>query len=431
MFGRKRLNMKNAARNRQWNIRITNRKERRRARAKTSFVSDLVDMSIKEMNEMAVIADLTGQFRNLLMDQLSRVMEMEEGSKPPKNFRELSKITIGICPGDGIGPIIMEQAERLLRVVLRDEISSGRIVLKPIEGLTIENRLQKMEAVPEDVLEEIRKCDVLLKGPTTTPKGGSLESANVTLRRELDLYANVRPVSVPEKGIDWIFFRENTEGEYVLGSKGVEVPGKLSFDFKVTTEPGTRRIARKAFDYARDNGKNKVAIVTKANIMKKTDGNFSRICHEVGLHYPGIEMEDWYIDIMTANLVNPEIRSQFQVFVLPNLYGDIITDEAAEIQGGVGTAGSANIGDQYAMFEAIHGSAPRMIEDGLGDYANPASLFKAVVMMLRHIGFTAKANGLEKILEECLEIEKSVVVTGFPEGATCREFADYVIRKLD
>ena len=380
---------------------------------------------------MAVIADLTGQFRNLLMDQLSRVMEMEEGSKPPKNFRELSKITIGICPGDGIGPIIMEQAERLLRVVLRDEISSGRIVLKPIEGLTIENRLQKMEAVPEDVLEEIRKCDVLLKGPTTTPKGGSLESANVTLRRELDLYANVRPVSVPEEGIDWIFFRENTEGEYVLGSKGVEVPGKLSFDFKVTTEPGTRRIARKAFDYARDNGKNKVAIVTKANIMKKTDGNFSRICHEVGLHYPGIEMEDWYIDIMTANLVNPEIRSQFQVFVLPNLYGDIITDEAAEIQGGVGTAGSANIGDQYAMFEAIHGSAPRMIEDGLGDYANPASLFKAVVMMLRHIGFTAKANGLEKILEECLEIEKSVVVTGFPEGATCREFADYVIGKLD
>ena len=431
MFGRKRLNMKNAARNRQWNIRITNRKERRRARAKTSFVSDLVDMSIKEMNEMAVIADLTGQFRNLLMDQLSRVMEMEEGSKPPKNFRELSKITIGICPGDGIGPIIMEQAERLLRVVLRDEIASGRIVLKPIEGLTIENRLQKMEAVPEDVLEEIRKCDVLLKGPTTTPKGGSLESANVTLRRELDLYANVRPVSVPEEGIDWIFFRENTEGEYVLGSKGVEVPGKLSFDFKVTTEPGTRRIASKAFDYARDNGKNKVAIVTKANIMKKTDGNFSRICHEVGLHYPGIEMEDWYIDIMTANLVNPEIRSQFQVFVLPNLYGDIITDEAAEIQGGVGTAGSANIGDQYAMFEAIHGSAPRMIEDGLGDYANPASLFKAVVMMLRHIGFTAKANGLEKILEECLEIEKSVVVTGFPEGATCREFADYVIGKLD
>ena len=156
MFGRKRLNMKNAARNRQWNIRITNRKERRRARAKTSFVSDLVDMSIKEMNEMAVIADLTGQFRNLLMDQLSRVMEMEEGSKPPKNFRELSKITIGICPGDGIGPIIMEQAERLLRVVLRDEISSGRIVLKPIEGLTIENRLQKMEAVPEDA-DKIKK----------------------------------------------------------------------------------------------------------------------------------------------------------------------------------------------------------------------------------------------------------------------------------
>ena len=280
------------------------------------------------------------------------------------------------------------------------------------------------------MLDEIKKCDVLLKGPTETPKGGTLESANVTLRRELDLYANVRPVYVPELGIDWTFFRENTEGEYVLGSRGIEILGSLSMDFKVTTEPGTRRIARKAFDYARDNGKNKVAIVTKANIMKKTDGNFSRICHEVGLHYPGIEMEDWYIDIMTANLVNPEIRSQFQVFVLPNLYGDIITDEAAEIQGGVGTAGSANIGDQYAMFEAIHGSAPRMIEDGLGDYANPASLFKAVVMMLRHIAMTGKAEKLGKALAECTESEKRVVVTGHRDGATCEAFTDYLLDTL-
>ena len=369
------------------------------------------------------------QFKSLMEEQLERQERMETGSAP-KDFAAMEKITIGIVGGDGIGPIIMEQAERLLRVSLAEEISAGRIVLKQIEGLTIENRTALGKAVPDDVLAAIKECDVLLKGPTTTPKGGTLESANVTLRRELDLYANVRPVQVPEEGIDWIFYRENTEGEYVLGSRGVEIPGKLSMDFKVTTEAGTRRIAKAAFDYAAANGKDNVAIVTKANIMKKTDGNFTRICHEVAADYPGIKADDWYIDIMTANLVNKDIRSSFQVFVLPNLYGDIITEEAAEIQGGVGTAGSANMGDQYAMFEAIHGSAPRMMEDGLGDYAYPSSIFKAAEMMIRHIGFTAKADKLAAVLEECCEKEKKVVVTGFADGATCKAFADYVIGKL-
>lgn len=369
------------------------------------------------------------QFRTLLLEQLARAEKMETSSTP-KDFTSMEKITVGIVGGDGIGPIIMEQADRLLNKVLAEEIAEGRIVLKKIDGLTIENRMALGKAVPEDVLAEIKSCDVLLKGPTTTPKGGTLESANVTLRRELDLYANVRPVQVPEEGIDWIFYRENTEGEYVLGSRGVEVPGKLSMDFKVTTEPGTRRIAKAAFEYAKANGKDRVAIVTKANIMKKTDGNFTRICHEVAAEYPGIKADDWYIDIMTANLVNKDIRNQFQVFVLPNLYGDIITDEAAEIQGGVGTAGSANMGDQYAMFEAIHGSAPRMIEEGLGDYANPSSIFKAAEMMIRHIGLTAKADRLAAVLEECSEKEKKVVVTGFASGATCKEFADYVMSKL-
>lgn len=369
------------------------------------------------------------QFKSLMEEQLARQERMEAGSAP-KDFAAMDQITIGVCGGDGIGPIIMEQAERLLRKVMAEEIAAGRIILKQIEGLTIENRTALGKAVPDDVLAAIKECDVLLKGPTTTPKGGTLESANVTLRRELDLYANVRPVQVPAEGIDWIFYRENTEGEYVLGSRGVEIPGKLSMDFKVTTESGTRRIAKAAFDYAAANGRDKVAIVTKANIMKKTDGNFTRICHEVAADYPNIKADDWYIDIMTANLVNKDIRNQFQVFVLPNLYGDIITDEAAEIQGGVGTAGSANMGDQYAMFEAIHGSAPRMIEDGLGDYANPSSIFKAAEMMIRHIGFTAQADKLAAVLEECSEKEKKVVVTGFADGATCREFADYVIEKL-
>ena len=314
--------------------------------------------------------------------------------------------------------------------LLSDDIASGHVVLKPIDGLTIENRLEHGKAVPDDVLAAIKTCDVLLKGPTTTPKGGTMESANVTLRRELDLYANVRPVAVPEEGIDWIFFRENTEGEYALGSKGIELPGKLTMDFKVTTDAGTRRIAKMAFDYARANGKSSVAIVTKANIMKKTDGMFSRIAHEVASDYPEIESDDWYIDIMTANLVNPAVRSKFQVFLLPNLYGDIITDEAAQIQGGVGTAGSANIGGQYAMFEAIHGSAPRKIEAGEGDYANPASILKAAELMLRHIAMTEKADKLAAALSACMETERRVVVTGHRDGATCEAFADYLLEKL-
>ena len=368
-------------------------------------------------------------FETLLREQLDRVDRMKDGGDCP--YCDINKgVTIGLIGGDGIGPVIMRESERLLRKLLADEIGSGKVTLKIIEGLTIENRTALGKSVPDDVLAEIKSCDVLLKGPTTTPKGGNMESANVTLRRELDLYANVRPVSVPEEGIDWTFFRENTEGEYVLGSRGIEIPGRLTMDFKVTTEPGTRRIARAAFDFARANGKTKVAIVTKANIMKKTDGSFSRICHEIAAEYPEIEAEDWYIDIMTANLVNKDIRNQFQVFVLPNLYGDIITDEAAQIQGGVGTAGSANLGSKYAMFEAIHGSAPRMVEEGLAEYANPSSIFKAAEMMIRQLGFTEKADRLADALYVCGEKEKKIVVTGTRDGAKCNEFADYVMSKL-
>ena len=369
-------------------------------------------------------------FRRLLEEQLDRTDAMRM-NRDTVDFASKKNIVIGICGGDGIGPVITEAAEKLLKVLLKEELENGKVVLRKIEGLTLENRLAKNEPVPADVLAAIKECDVLLKGPTTTPKGGTMESANVTLRRELDLYANVRPVKVPEEGIDWIFYRENTEGEYVLGSRGIEIPGELSMDFKVTTEPGTRRIAKAAFEYAKANGKTNVAIVTKANIMKKTDGNFSRICHEVAEEYPGINAEDWYVDIMTANLVNTKIRNRFQVFLLPNLYGDIITDEAAEIQGGVGTAGSANTGDRYAMFEAIHGTAPRMIEEGLGDYANPSSIFKAAEMMIRHMGLIEKADRLAKVLEICNETEKTVVVTGDRDGATCEEFTEYVIGKLD
>ena len=366
-------------------------------------------------------------FRTLITEQLARQNRMEAG-EPVKDFAHLEHLVIGICGGDGIGPIITHAGEEVLRFLLAEDVASGRVEFREIDGLTIERRTEVGKAIPDDTLAALKACDVILKGPTTTPHGGNLESANVAMRRELDLYANVRPTCVPELDIDWVFYRENSEGEYVLGSRGVEIPGKLAMDFKVTTDAGTRRIARAAFEYAKNNGKTNVAIVTKANIMKKTDGNFSRICHEVAADYPGITAEDWYIDIMTANLVNEARRSQFQVFVLPNLYGDIITDEAAQIQGGVGTAGSANIGDRYAMFEAIHGSAPRMIEMGRGDYANPASVLKACAMLLRHIAKVEEAEKLEKALAICNE---KLHMTGRPGGNTCGEFARAVMAEIE
>ena len=212
------------------------------------------------MNEITMACEA---FKKLLEEQLQRIENM---NSEKKDFSTQPVVTIGIVDGDGIGPIITKQATRVLEKLLADEIAAGSIVLKPIEGLTIENRLAKNQPIPDDVLAEIKSCDVILKGPTETPMGGKMESANVAMRRELDLYANTRPVSIPEKNIDWIFFRENTEGEYVLGSRGVELPG-MAVDFKVTTDLGTRRIARAAFDYARQNGKTHVSIVTKAHIM--------------------------------------------------------------------------------------------------------------------------------------------------------------------
>ena len=342
-------------------------------------------------------------FRILLEEQQRRIANMDTNKT---DFSTKKCVTIGIVDGDGIGPYITAHASRVLEKLLADEIAAGSIVLKRIEGLTIENRKAQNKAIPDDVLAAIKSCDVILKGPTETPHGGTLESANVTMRRELDLYANVRPVCIPEKNIDWMFYRENTEGEYVLGSRGVELDG-MAVDFKVTTDLGTRRIARAAFEYAKNNGKTHLSVVTKANIMKKTDGKFTAICHEIAKDYPGITVEDYYIDIMTANLIKEPLREKFQVVLLPNLYGDIITDEAAQIQGGVGTAGSANIGDRYAMFEAIHGSAPRMIERGMGAYANPASIIKAAAMLLRHICRTEAAERLEKAMLACTTEVKS------------------------
>ncbi|RGY99451.1 isocitrate/isopropylmalate family dehydrogenase [Clostridium sp. AM58-1XD] len=382
--------------------------------------------------EMKYLEEAAEQFKQLVSEQMERAERLER-EEQALDFNSISPIIIGTCPGDGIGPIIFEEAEKTLRFLLEKEIAAGKVEIRRIDGLTLENRLASGETIPKEVLSQLKECHVILKGPTTTPQAGggvkNLESANVTLRRELDLFANIRPVKVPEKGIDWTFFRENTEGEYALGSRGFEIPGKLAFDFKVITDAGTRRIAKAAFEFARNNGKKQVAVITKANIMKKTDGKFLTICREVAEDYPEVTMTDWYVDIICANLINPDMQKNFQVFLMPNLYGDIITDEAAQIQGGVGTAGSANTGNRYGMFEAIHGSAPRMIEEGLGAYANPSSILKAEEMLLRHIGMAGQADRLAEAMEAC-DREGAVIVTGTKEGNTGKEYGDYLLEKL-
>ncbi len=374
------------------------------------------------------------KFEEMIQGQIDRVERMKE-QKDFIDYQSLDKLIIGIIGGDGIGPAITKQAQRVLEFLLADQVDQDKIEFRTINGCTIENRAAANKAVPDDVLEEIKKCHVLLKGPTTTPRKGdqwaNVESANVAIRKELDLFANVRPVKVPELGIDWTFFRENTEDLYALGSNGLNINDDIAFDFKVITTPGSRRIARAAFEFAKNNGKTKVTAITKANVVKTTDGKFLDVCKEVSKDYPDIEMDDWYIDIMTAKLIDEKRRTQFQVMVLPNLYGDILTDEAAEFQGGVGTAGSANIGKKYAMFEAIHGSAPRMVDEGRDIYADPCSIIRAGAMLLSHIGSTDKADQLYKALEICTITEKKLTLTGRSDGATSQEFADYIMETIE
>ncbi len=380
-----------------------------------------------------IIENAKIHFEKIVKEQLERVERMKSAGDWV-DYTTLKPIIIGIVGGDGIGPIITKHAKIIFELLLQDEIRTGKVELRVIEGLTIENRAKVMKAIPEDVLEEIKKCHVLLKGPTTTPRKGdkwpNIESANVSIRRELDLFANVRPVKVSNLGIDWMFFRENTEGAYVLGSKGINVTEDLSVDFKVITTQGADRIIRLAFDYAKKNNINKVTVVTKANVVKATDGKFLAIAEKIAKEYPEVKWDDWYIDIMTAKLIDPARQSQFKVLVAPNLYGDIITDEAAQIQGGVGTAGSANIGKRYAMFEAVHGSAPRMVEEGRSQYADPSSIIKAAALLMNHIGFTEKANKLEMALDICATYEKKVVLTGRDTGATGEEYAKYIMETI-
>jgi len=373
-------------------------------------------------------------FGKILEKQLKRFDTIKKDTQWI-DYSTVKPVIVGVIGGDGIGPYITNEAQRVLEHLLVEDIKKGKIVFRTIENCTIEKRAEVKKAIPDDVLEEIKKCHILLKGPTTTPKQGdpwpNIESANVAIRKELDLFANVRPVRVPAQGIDWIFFRENTEDLYALGPYGIEVVEGLAIDFKVITEPGSNRIIRLAFEHAKKVGKKKITAITKANVVKTTDGLFLKTFYKIAKEYPGIEADDWFIDIMTAKLVDVKRRTEFQVMVLPNLYGDIITDEAAEFQGGVGTAGSGNIGKQYAMFEAIHGSAPRMVSEGRAQFADPCSVVRAGSMMLTHLGYAQLGLKLEMALDVCGQYEKKLVMTGRSNGSNGKDFCDYVINTVN
>ena len=386
------------------------------------------------MTNAQLIEKAKEHFGTVVEQQLQRV-ERLKAKVPWADFREIKPIIIGIIGGDGIGPYICAESRRLLEHLLRNQVEGGKVEFRTIEGLTIENRAERMKSIPEDVLEDIKACHVTLKGPTHTPEKGdgwpNIESANVGMRKELDLFANVRPVRIPKEDIDWTFFRENTEDLYAVGSQGINVSEDLAVDFRVITTQGSDRIIDAAFAHAKRTGKTSVTIVTKANIIKTSDGKFLEVANIVSQRYPGISWEGWYVDIMAAMLLNTQRRHQFQVFALPNLYGDILTDEAAQIQGGVGTAGSANIGKQYAMFEAIHGTAPRMVREGRAQYADPSSVLRAAAMMLQHIGFEQLGDNLHKALDICGQYERKVVTTGRSTGATGKEFGEYIMSMME
>ncbi len=380
-----------------------------------------------------VVTRAKEHFGKIVEEQLARVERLKH-AEAQIDFTKVKPIVIGILGGDGIGPMITSETHRVLETLLKDEVKAGKVQFKVIDGLTIENRAAKLKAIPDDVLAEIKKCHVTLKGPTHTPEKGdgypNIESANVAMRKELDLFANVRPVRIPSQNIDWIFFRENTEDLYAVGSQGINVTEDLAVDFRVITTQGSERIIEAAFAHAKLTGKTKVSIITKANVVKTTDGKFLDVAARISKKYPGITWDGWYIDIMTANLINPARRAEFQVMALPNLYGDIITDEAAQIQGGVGTAGSANIGLRYAMFEAIHGTAPRMVKENRAQYADPSSVARAGAMLLVHIGYPELGKKLHMAIDVCGQFERKIVMTGRSSGATGRQFGDYLVQTV-
>ncbi len=357
------------------------------------------------------------------------------------------KYTATLIPGDGVGPEVVEAARRSLEATGIE--FQWEVVNAGADALEKEGSL-----LPERLIESIKKNKVALKGPTTTPIGTGFRSVNVALRKMLDLYACLRPCrsypGIPSRydNIDIVVVRENTEDLYagiefeegtleaekllcfISQNRGEKIPKDAAISLKLISESGSRRIVRFAFEYARANGRNKVSAVHKANIMKFSDGLFLDVAREVAQAYPEIEFEDIIIDNLCAQLVQQS--RQFDILVLPNLYGDIVSDLCAGLVGGLGVAPGANIGDEVAIFEATHGSAPK--HTGL-DKVNPVAMILSGVMMLRHLNEKDAADRLETAVAEVLSEGKSVTYDLKPGRSTATavgtaEMTDAIITKL-
>ena len=330
-------------------------------------------------------------------------------------------MTITLIPGDGIGPEVTAAVVRILgRTGLAIEWDSHDAGATALErhGVTL----------PEPLLDSIRRNRVALKGPVTTPVGKGFTSVNVGLRKALDLFANLRPVrslpGVPSRydNVDLVIVRENTEDLYA-GIEHEVVPGVVE-SLKITTEASTSRIARFAFEYARAHGRRRVTAVHKANIMKMGDGLFLESVRKVAAGYPEIAADERIVDAICMQLVlNP---NQFDVLVLPNLYGDIVSDLCAGLVGGLGVVPGANLGTDAAVFEAVHGSAPDIAGRNL---ANPTALLLSAVLMLRHIGEPAAADRVMGALDAVLT-EGKVRTRDLGGSAGTSEFADAVCARL-
>ena len=337
-------------------------------------------------------------------------------------------VPVTVARGDGIGPEIMAATLRVL------EAAQARLAIEEIEIGEAVYKRGNAGGIEQSSLDSLRRTGVFLKAPITTPQGGGVKSLNVTVRKTLGLYANVRPcpayapfVATRHPGMDVVIIRENEEDLYA----GIEhrQTDEVYQCLKLITRPGCERIARYAFEYARAYGRKKVTAFTKDNIMKMTDGLFRKVATEVAAEYPDIAFEHWIVDIGTAKLADaPE---QFDVILLPNLYGDIISDVAAEIAGSVGLAGSANIGMNCAMFEAIHGSAPDIAGKGI---ANPSGLLLAAVQMLVHVGqgdvATTIHNAWLRTIEDGVHTADIFDANVSKQKAGTDEFASAVIARL-
>ncbi|HEY87414.1 MAG TPA: isocitrate/isopropylmalate dehydrogenase family protein [Dehalococcoidia bacterium] len=354
---------------------------------------------------------------------------------------------VTLIPGDGIGPEVTEAAKRVLEasgVTFHWDLAYAGSIAQNMFGTPL----------PDHLLGSIKKNKVALKGPVTTPVGSGFRSVNVALRRELDLYACLRPCKIypraptPFKDVDIVVVRENTEDLYssiefevgapdtarlieLVGETKEKVLGEdTSFSLKVISRTASRRIVKFAFDYAQTNNRKKVTAVHKANIMKFSDGLFLAVAREVAKEYPDIEFDNVIVDTLCMQLVRAP--QQFDVLVLPNLYGDIVSELCAGLVGGLGVAPGANLGDDMAIFEATHGSAPKYTGQ---NKVNPIAMMLSGVMMLHHLGETKNAARLEKAIADVIAEGKNVTYDlkpGAPRDQVVgtSQVADAVIEKL-